>query len=210
MIGETSPLLFPPKFFSDSRLAAEVKLRDLGKDRIAFGVTKTGLNQGDSDVLKYIFYGIHNLDLELFLEIPSIENPGEILSTCFATGRLKKGDAHLNNPNIPRDFLELKNFLNKHSYNNKGFRSLASKFKECFDSGPRDQIKRFELLEQDVKERFVNSFLAKYKSSDEDNSFSYYFHDPGNKWDYVNIIYDKLKRSSDEANSLFSPSSNNS
>jgi len=208
MIEGIQKSLFKTGPLSDSRLVAKTKLEILGRNLDdAFGVTKTGLCKGSCDVLRYIFRGIHNLDLELFLEMLSIENPAEILSPCFAAGRLKKGNRHLENPNIPRDFLELKNFLNKYSYN-KGFANLASKFKEYFDSGPWEQVKRLELLEQSMKDvrdiggEFVKSFFSSYRISDEENSFIYDFHAPRSKEGYVNIIYDELESLSERAKQI--------
>ena len=198
MIEGIQPPLFKTGPLSDSRL---VELRKIGLNRIAFGITKTGLRKGNCDVLRYIFRGKRNLETPL--EMLSIENPAEILSTCFATGRLKKGDAHLNNSNIPRDFLELKNFLNKYSYNNKGFRSLAQEFKEWFDSRPWEQKKRLWLLEQsmeDIGNEVVNSFFNNpYRISDEENSFIYDFHAPRSKEGYVNMLYDEFESLNKEA-----------
>lgn len=205
MIKEMQKSLFkPPEPFSNSRLIAEINLRKLGRNlAIAFGITKTGLDKGDYDVLKYIFYGMNNL--EIGLEIPSRENAAEILSKCFAAGRLKKGNAHLNNPNIPHDFLRLVRYMNKCSYNNKKFVNLASKFKECFDSRPGKQRERLGLLEQsmeDVGDEVVNSFLSPYRSSDKENSFIYAFHDLGYKGFYVDGIHGKFKSLSDEAKKI--------
>jgi hypothetical protein len=203
MLGEIiQPPLFKTGPLSDSRL---VKLIKLGLDRVAFGVTTTGLKKGDFDVLKYIFYGIHNLDLELFLEIPSIENPGEILSGCFATGGLKKGNRHLENPNISCDFLELKQYLNKCSYNNEKFVSLAHEFKKYFDSSPGKQRERLWLLEQSIEgigDKFVKSLRSLYRPSDKENSVTYEFHDLSygrKKGFYVDGIYEKFKSLNERA-----------
>ncbi len=167
---------------------------------VAFGVTNTGLKKGSYGVLENIFYGIHNL--EISLEILSIENPAEILSEYFAAGSLKRGSAHFN-PNIPQDFFKLVHYMNEYSYNNKKFASLAHKFKKssCFDSSPGKQRERLELLEQSVKEGFVNSFLAKYRPSNKEDSVNQAFYDPNydgeDKGIYADMIYKKLKSLSD-------------
>lgn len=203
MLGEIiqSPL-FKTGPLSDSRL---VELRELGRNRIALGLTKKILDQGNSDVLKYIFYGINNLEIPL--EILSIENPAEILSNYFAAGGLKKGNRHrLSDSKIPHDFLKLVQYMNKCSYGYKDgrFASLASKFKdkECFDSGPWEQMKRLELLEQSVKKRFVNSFLDLYKFSDKENSYIRDFYDRGDKKFYADSIYKKFMSLGEESKQI--------
>ena len=190
---------------SDNRLVVETKLRNLGRNRVAFGITKTSLKKGSYGVLENIFYGMYNIEIPL--EILSIENPAEILSNYFAAGSLKRENVPPN-PNIPHDFLSLVNYINEHSYKNIKFASLAHKFKKssCFDSRPGEQRKRLEFLEQSVMDGFVNSFLAEYRSSDKENSFSYFFHDPNREGEskviYADIIYEKLKSLSEKAKQI--------
>ncbi len=213
MTGEIiQPPLFETGPFSIKSIAETElnKLRDLGRNRIALGVTKTGLSQGDPEALKYIFYGMHNLEIPL--EILSIENPAEILSKYFAAGGLKRGNAHRNpDANIPGGFLRLVNYINwcsynSYSHNNRGFVSLAHKFKKCFNDSSKKQRERFELLEQsmgeDVGKEFVRSFFSPYRYSDKENSLIYDFHDPGNKKDRVGMIYNKLESLGKEAKKL--------
>jgi len=203
-MGTTQSSLFTDHL-SDNRLVVETKLRNLGRNRVAFGVTNTGLKKGGYGVLENIFYGMHNLEIPL--EILSIENPTEILSNYFAAGSLKRGNVHPN-PNVPHDFFKLVDYINRYSYNNKRFASLAQKFKKssCFDDHLGEQRKRLEFLEQSVMDGFVNSFLAEYRPSDKENSFSYFFHDPnydgGSKGTYANLIYDKLVSLGKEAKKL--------
>ena len=147
------PLLFEIKPFNDRNRA------------VSFGVTKTSLNKGSYNVLEHIFYGMHNLEIPL--EILSIENPAEILANYFAAGSLKRGNAHLNILNIPHDFFKLVNYINTNSYNNIGFASLAHKFKKssCFDSSPGRQRKRFDILEQNVKDSRLEILEQNVKDS---------------------------------------------
>ncbi len=177
-------------------------------DAVAFGVTQTGLKKASYGVLENIFYGMNNLEIPL--EILSIENPAEILSEYFAAGSLKRGDAHRNpNANVPRDFLRLVNHINRNSYSNIGFADLTHKFKKssCFNSSPGKQMERLELLEPSVKEGFVNSFLAEYRPSNIEYPFdSDAFYDPNcdgrSKGIYADRIYDKLVSLGKEAKQI--------
>jgi len=206
MLGEIQPLLFKTGPLSDSRLVAKTKLEIFGRNLDdAFGVTQTKLNKGSYGVLENIFYGMNNL--EISLEILSIENPAEILSEYFAAGSLKRGDAHRNpNANVPRDFLRLVNYINRNSYSNIGFANLTHKFKKCFDSSPGKQMERLEILEPSVKEGFVNSFRAKYRPSNKEDSVNQAFYDPnydgGSKGTYANLIYSKLKSLSERVKEI--------
>jgi len=192
---------------SDNRLVVETKLRNLGRDRVSFGVTQTGLKKTSYRILEDIFYGMNNLEIPL--EMLSIENPAEILSEYFAAGSLKRGNAHLNpNANVPRDFLRLVNYINRYSYNNKRFASLTHKFKKssCFDSSPGKQMERLGILEQSVKEGFVNSFFAKYRPSNKEDSVNQAFYDPNcdgrSKGIYADLIYSKLISLSERAKQI--------
>jgi hypothetical protein len=203
MIGEIQRSLFKPKPSSEGRLFAKTELISFDPNLAdAFGVTKTGLDKGSYGVLENIFYGMPNIKIPL--EMLSIENPVEILSIYLATSILKKGNLHRSsNSDIPRDFLKLVAYLNRCSYTSKGFRSLAKEFKdkECFDI---EQEIRLKLLEQDVEERFVNSFFATYKPSNKENLGGFY--DPNcdgrSKGIYTNLIYDKLVSLGKEAKKL--------
>jgi len=189
--------LFETESLSNSKSIAETVLRNFDRNyAVSFGVTKTGLNKGSYSVLENIFYGMHNLEIPL--EILNMENPAEILSNYFAAGRLKKGDAHLNILNIPRDFLRLVNYINKNSYNNLKFASLAHRFRKYFDNSPGKQRKRLELLEQSVRDRFVGSFFTPYRPSNKEERFNpNAFYDPNcdgkSKRVYVDRIYEELK-----------------
>lgn len=192
-MGTIHPSLFTDHL-SDNRLVVETKLRNLGKDRVAFGVTQTGLKKASYDILENIFYGMHNLEIPL--EILSIENPAEILSKYLAAGGLKRGNAH-RHPSVPRDFFKLIRYMDRYSYNK--MESFAHKFKKssCFNSSPGEQIERLEFLEESVMEGFVNSFLANYRPSNIEYPFdSDAFYDPNcdgrSKGIYANLIYDKL------------------
>jgi len=205
-MGTIHPSLFTDHL-SDNRLVVETKLRNLGRNRVAFGVTQTKLKKTGYRVLEDIFHGMNNLEIPL--EMLSIENPAEILSEYFAAGNLKRGDAHLNpNANVPRDFLRLVNYINRNSYSNIGFASLTHKFKKssCFDSSPGKQMERLEILEQSVKEGFVNSFRAKYRPSNKEDSVNQAFYDPnydgGSKGTYANLIYSKLTSLSERAKQI--------
>jgi hypothetical protein len=204
-MGTTQSSLFTDHL-SDNRLVVETKLRNLGRDRVAFGVTQTSLKKGSYGVLENIFYGMNNLEIPL--EMLSIENPAEILSEYFAAGSLKRENVHPN-PNVPHNFFKLVDYINRYSYNNITFASLAHKFKKssCFDSGPGEQRKRLEFLEQSVMDGFVNSFLAKYRPSNREYPFdSDAFYDPNcdgrSKGIYTNLIYDKLVSLGKEAKKL--------
>lgn len=207
MIEEIQPPLFKTGPLSDSRLVAKTKLENLGRNRaVAFGITETILRKGNSSVLKNILYGMYNLEIPL--EMLSIENAAEILSKCFAAGDLKRGNAHrLSDSKIPHDFLRLVRYMDSYSYNN-GFASLANKFEEYFDSGPWEQVKRLKLLEQSVRDvrdiggEFVKSFLSLYKPSDKENSFIYAFHDLDYKGFYVDGIYGKFKSLSEKVKQI--------
>ena len=187
MMGEMQKPLSETKSSSDSNRAD------------AFGVTKTGLTEGSYDVLETIFYGMRNIKISS--EIMSIENPAGILADYFAACYLKREDTHLNMLNIPRDFFMLVNYLNLYSHNNKGFARLAHEFKKCFDDSPREQKKRFELLEQSVRDSFVDSFFATYKPSNKEDPVGYDFYDPNcdgtSKEVYADKIYKELKSLSD-------------
>jgi len=187
------PLFKTPKVSNDSRLFAKTELINFDRNLAdAFGVTKTGLKKTSYGILENIFYGMRNIKIPL--EMLSVENPGEILLNYSATNYLKMRGAHLD-PNIPDDFSELVKYINSHK---KGFADLAHEFKEYFDI---KQMERLELLEQSVKDDFVKSFLASYKSPFNDfGDPNYYGRDKGV---YINIICNELKRSSDEAKKLF-------
>ncbi|HUW43967.1 MAG TPA: hypothetical protein VMV95_03345 [Bacillota bacterium] len=167
---------------------------------VAFGVTKTGLLKGCYGALENIFYGMHNLEIPL--EMLSIENSEEILANFFAAGDLKKGNLHIN-PYIPIHFLELVNYMNKKSYINKGFLSLAHNFETCFDNSPGKQRERLESLDKQTKNRFVFSFFKEYKCSNKENSFNYSFYNPNcdgrSKEVYADMIYQQLKFLSDQS-----------
>jgi len=186
MMGEMQKSLFEKGSSSDSNRA------------VAFGITKTSLNEGSYSVLENIFYGMRNIKISS--EIMSIENPGEILADYFAAGILKRENTHLNILNIPRDFFMLVNYLNLYSHNDKGFARLAPKFKKCFDDSPREQKKRFELLDPRVRDSFVKSFFATYKPSNKENPGGFY--DPNcdgeNKGVYADRIHEELKFLSDK------------
>ena len=186
MMGEMQKSLFGTGSSSDSNCA------------VAFGVTKTGLNEGSYRALENIFYGMRNIKISS--EIMSVKNPAEILSDYFATGSLKREHTHLNMLNIPHDFFMLVNYLNLYSHNNKGFARLAHEFKKCFDDSPREQKKRFELLDPRVRDSFVKSFFATYKPSNKENPGGFY--DPNcdgeNKGVYADRIHEELKFLSDK------------
>ena len=188
---------------SDNRLVVETKLRNLGRNRVAFGITNTGLKKASYGVLENIFYGMRNIEIPL--EMLSIENPAEILSKYLAAGGLKRGNAH-RHPSVPRDFFKLIRYMDRYSYNK--MESFAHKFKKssCFDSGPGEQIERLEFLEESVMEGFVNSFLAKYRPSNKEDSVNQAFYDPnydgGSKGIYANLIYDKLVSLGKEAKQI--------
>ncbi len=186
MMGEMQKPLFKKEPSSDSNRA------------VAFGVTNTGLNEGGYGVLENIFYGMRNIKISS--EIMSIENPAGILADYFAAGSLKRRDTH-KILDIPHDFFMLVNYLNLYSHNNKGFARLAHEFKKCFDDSLREQKKRFELLEQSVRDSFVDSFFATYKPSNKEDPVGYDFYDPNcdgeSKEVYTDGIYKELKSLSD-------------
>jgi len=128
----------------------------------------------------------------------SIENPAGILANYFAAGSLKRRYAH-EIFDLPRDFFMLVNYLNLYSHNNKGFARLAHEFKKCFDDSPREQKKRFELLNPSVRKEFVDSFFFPYKPSNKENPGGFY--DPNcdgaSKGAYADSIYKELKSLSD-------------
>lgn len=189
--------LFGKGIFSDSKLILN--------SAVAFGVTKTGLKEGDYSVLENIFYGINNLKIPL--EILGLQNPAEILSEFFAAGGLKRGDRHLT-LGIPQNFLKLVNYINWYSYNNKKFASLAHNFKKCFDDSPGKQKERLELLEENAGDRFVGMFFNKYRFSNKDKKFNYDFYDPNWEWDarnkgiYADIIYKEFKSLSEKVKQI--------
>ena len=191
-MGEMQKSLFGTGSSSDSNRA------------VAFGITKTGLNEGSYSVLENIFYGMRNIKISS--EIMSIENPAGILADYFAAGILKRRNAHLNMLNIPCDFFMLVNYLNLYSHNDKGFARLAPKFKKCFDDSPREQKKRFELLNPRVRKEFVDSFFAPYKSSNKEDPVGYDFGDPnydgGSKEVYAKMIHKELESLSERAKKL--------
>lgn len=193
MLEEIQKSLFEKELFSDSNHA------------VAFGVTKTGLLKGSYSVLENIFYGIHNLKIPL--EMLNIENPAEILANYFTAGSLKRRNQYtsLETLGIPQNFLELVDYINKHSYNNKGFAALAHNFKKCFDDSPGKQKEKLGLLEESVGDRFVGMFFFKYRFSNKDQQFNYDFYDPNWEWDardkgkYADRIYEELKDLSERA-----------
>ena len=98
--------------------------------------------------------------------------------------------------------------MNEYSYA-KGFASLSHRFKKssCFDSSPGKQIERLELLEQSVRDRFVNSFFTRYRPSNrEEPCNSDAFYDPNcdgrSKGIYAYRIYEKLTSLSDRFKKL--------
>jgi hypothetical protein len=186
MLGKTAQksLFEAPEVSNDSRLFSKNELIKFDRNlAVAFGVTKTGLNKGSYGVLENIFCGMRNIEIPL--EMLSIENPGEILLNYYATDYLKKRGLHLSS-NIPRDFLKLVKYINSFKM---GFDSLANKFKKCFNI---KQEERFELLDKNIRDRFVESFFTRYKSS-----FNHDFDDPNidgrSKEVYINIIYNGLE-----------------
>lgn len=175
------------------------ELIKIGINHPAFGVTKNKLKEGGLDILRCLFYGIHNLDLKNFLEIPAILNPGEILSKILAANGLKKGNKHLNSPDIPDDFLKFMYYLDRYSYDKEKFASFLNNFERYFNI---EQRARLGLLDQTLGEDFVKSFkFTERKISNRENEFIYDFHD--HNWDgvfdgrdrgkYINEIYEKLE-----------------
>jgi len=211
MIGETiQSSLYETKSLSDSNLFAGNKLMNLA---VAFGVTKTILKKMPCEILRCMFYGMHNLKIPL--EKMIIENPAEISAEHFATGILKKGNQHFSNFNIPDDFSGLRGYLNSYSYNKEKFAYFAHEFKKFFSNSPGEQVKRHGFLGENIRDRFVSSFFTLYNPSSKEKEFDYGFYDRGDKEFYVDEIYKGLKLSSDKVNELlrqfrFSLSSNNS
>jgi len=212
MLGKIiQPSLYEGDLFRNSQAAAKTALKDLGRNlEDAFGVTKKILHKGHPDVIKYILYGMNNLEFDnpkFDLEIVSRENAGEILANRFSAGLLKQGNLHIHNEaKIPLIFSKLVPYMNDCSYGNKKFpfASLASEFEEYFNI---KQSKRFELLEQSTEEDigggFVKAFCKPYKFSDKENSVKQDFHDPENKGDRIEMIHGKLMFLSNEANKLW-------
>ena len=191
------PSLFEKELLTDSKFIPNLA--------VAFGITKTGLKEGDYSVLENIFYGINNLKIPLGML--GLQNPAEILAEFFAAGGLKRGDRHLT-LGIPQNFLKLVNYINWYSYNNKKFASLAYEFKKYFDDSPGKQRKRLLLLEENVGDRFVGMFFFKYRFSNKDNPYDFEFYDPNWEWGardkgiYIDRIYEELKRLNEEAKKL--------
>ncbi len=199
MIGERPSSLFEPKHFSDSRLIAEIGLRNLGKDRIALGLTKEILKETPPEVLKCLFYGMANLIISP--EIAGIENAEEVASTYFAASILKRENKHLYS--TPRDFLELKHHLNNCSYNISEFCTLASKLKKvgCFDSGPGKQKERLKFLRKSIGKNFVTEFRVLYRCSDKEGPY-FDFYDKEDEETYIKIIYNKFESLSERAKQI--------
>ncbi|MBA7601809.1 hypothetical protein ES703_08891 [subsurface metagenome] len=196
MIKEMQKSLFkPPELSSNGRLFAKTTLINFDRNYdVAFGITRTGLNKRSYGFLENTFFGMRNIKIPL--EMLSMQNAGEILAVFFATGDLKRRSLH-RDPNTPHDFFRLINYINKYSHKYKEFRSLEDEFKKCFDI---EQEKRLEFLEQSVRDRFVESFLAAYRSPPND------FDDPNcygeDKGIYAKIIYEELKSLSDRAKQI--------
>jgi len=199
MVGETQPLLLKSKSLSDSRLIAEVKLRNLGKDRIALGLTRKILEETSPGVLKCLFYGMANLIISP--EMAGIENAEEVASPYFAAGILKRENKHLYS--TPRDFLELKHYLNDFSYNISEFRILACELRKvgCFDSGPGKQKERLKFLRKSTGKNFVAGFRVLYRCSDKESPY-FDFYDKEDEEIYINIIYNKFKSLGEKAKKL--------
>lgn len=147
--------LFDPLELSIQKKPVKIKLNN----HTAFGVTQKGLCEGRTHgALETIFRGMRNLKIPA--EMLRIQNPAETLAEFFAAGHLKWLDKLPSlNPNIPRDFFELINGINKYSDKN-GFACLKNNFREYFDI---EQGIRLALLKQSMREEFVESFLADYE-----------------------------------------------
>ena len=191
--------LFNPLELSIQNNLSIIELIKIGLDRPAFGVTKVNLKKGDLEILRCFFYGVHNLDFKNFLEMPLIEKPIEILSKVFAANGLTKENKHLNNPDIPDDFLEFMDYLDEYSNSNEKFVSFAKNFEGYLDIGQR---RRLELLDQSNGRDFVRLFKhTKRKISNREDKYIYDFFD--RNWDgifdgrdrgkYADGIYEKLE-----------------
>jgi hypothetical protein len=151
----TQKQLFDPLELSIQNKPVKIELNN----HPAFGITQTGLCEGRTHgALETIFRGIRNLRIPI--EMLRLQNPAEILAEFFAAGHLKWLDKYPSlNPNIPRNFFELINGINKYSDKN-GFACLKNNFEEYFDI---EQGIRLALLKQSMREGFVESFLADYE-----------------------------------------------
>jgi len=166
---------------------------------IAFGATRTGLDKGGFEVLKNIFYGMRNLKISL--EMLSIQNAAEILEDYFTAGDLKRG----NNFNLilynPPDFFRLIDYINDYSNKNRGFANLTQGFKECFDI---EQKIRLGILNQKIKEKFVDSFLSPYRPSNREDPGGFY--DPNcdgrDRGIYAKWIYKELESLSERVKEI--------
>jgi len=194
-----------PKLLSSRQLTKTGIRNSERNSAISFGITKTGLNKESYDVLENIFYGINNLDIPL--KMLGIENPAEILANYFAAGRLKKRNAHFRILDIVMpDFFRLINYINQYSYGNGKFVSLANNFRKYFDDSPGKQRRRLGLLEQNVRDKFIESFFTPYRPSNREEPFTYAFYDPNcdgrDKGIYAKRIYEELKSLSERFKKL--------
>jgi len=166
-----------------------------------FNIRKRDLNSLEFNSLKYLFYGLHNLDMPK--EMSDYENPDEIVAKYIAAYVLKRNNMHLTKPfsikpnyelfdNSPIEFNQVIRKMDDCAYQYLG--DFKKKCIKRFSSNPGDQLRRLECLEDSVKSSFIDSFFKAYRPSRDEQPFNVdSFYDPNcdgrDKSIYVNGIY---------------------
>ncbi|MDA1197092.1 MAG: hypothetical protein O2779_03960 [Nanoarchaeota archaeon] len=141
-------------------------------ERENWGIRDVDLNKLDYRGLESIFYGMKNLEISpLMLDFL---NPDEILAKYLAAGTVKRYNQHTHV--AESNFLELIRELDRIGYRSslRGVRAHALK---VHPNEPGKQLERMNLLPEETKSTFLESFLAPYKPSikeDPGNPDAYY------------------------------------
>ena len=151
-----------------------------------WSIRQADLKRLGEGFLQNIFRGIHNIGLHD--EIMNVQNPDEILAQFYATGVMKRRNAHLRGNAGNLEFYGLIKNMDQLAYKNQKFREMAKKCKKRFPSAPGDQMKRLEKLDESDRDAFVTAFLEPYVLSFAESQLEGEFLDPHTKTGYIRGI----------------------
>ncbi len=162
-----------------------------------FGVTKGPLLQANARVLKYMFRGIHDLNIPRGMW--EYLNPEEGLAIYFRITPLKESSLK----SAPQELMKLIPYLNKQAWADPRFAHLSHQFEHPFSRMPGSQKPRLEKIAPEDVDNFLSSVFddplkIPYTNADH---FEGDYYDPNgglyeyaiNKKLYVNPIYNHIK-----------------
>lgn len=154
------------------------------------GLTMKSLASFRYNILEHIFYGIPNLKVPT--EMSRVLTPYELLAKYVAAGHLKRYDNHRNIKT--KGFFDLISLMDEDTK-----RIVGGNFSRHFAPFTDDQQRRLSILDETIKQSFVDSFNAPYiPSTREEPSNPISFYDPNSDGSsslvYARRIYDVLKK----------------